>query len=380
MTSFDWTNPYPTIRAPLFARNVVATSQPLAAQAGLRMLQRGGNAVDAAIAAAAALTIVEPVSCGLGSDAFAIVWDGKQLQGLNASGHSPAAWTPDYFSRKYGDNIPLRGWDAVTVPGAIAGWMALSKRYGKLPFGDLLEPAIDLAARGHHVSPIVQQKWNNAVPILRDQPGFAETFMPHGRAPHVGELFKFSAAADSLRRIAESGGETFYRGELANALARHAAQNGGALTAEDMAAFEPEWCDLIEKRFAGYTVHQIPPNGQGIAALMALGMLEQLDVRRFPVDSPESQHLQIEAMKLAFADTYRWVADAKHMTEVTPAQLLDDAYLASRAKQIDMNRASDFRQWRRIVSKSVAPSTAAAAIESRTTCFASSRRPSASGA
>ncbi len=179
MHAFDWSNPYPTIRSPLFARNVVATSQPLAAQAGLRMLLKGGNAVDAAIAAAAAITIVEPVSCGLGSDAFALVWDGSKLHGLNSSGTSPAAWTPDYFKNKHNNLIPERGWDSVTVPGAIAGWVALSDKFGKLPFADLLEPAIELAARGHMVAPVVQKKWNNAIPILQNQPGFAQTFMPH---------------------------------------------------------------------------------------------------------------------------------------------------------------------------------------------------------
>ena len=342
MTSFDWSNPYPTTRSPLFAKNVVATSQPLAAQAGLRMLSKGGNAVDAAIAAAAALTIVEPVSCGLGSDAFAIVWDGKELHGLNASGVAPAAWTRDYFTRKYGDAFPMRGWDSVTVPGAVAGWVALSDKFGKLPFADLLEPAIDLAARGHLVSPIVQGKWANAVPLLQDQPGYAQAFMPHGRAPHVGEQFVFADAAASLEKIAATKGEACYRGELAQKLARHATAHGGSMTEQDLAAYRPEWVVPIRKDFAGCTVHEIPPNGQGIAALMALGMVESLDIARFPADSVESLHVQIEAMKLAFADTYRWVADERAMTQVTAQDLLDDAYLAERAKLIRMDRAGDF--------------------------------------
>ncbi|MGN6701827.1 MAG: gamma-glutamyltransferase family protein, partial [Burkholderiaceae bacterium] len=343
MPTFDWNNPYPTIRAPLFARNAVATSQPLAAQAGLRMLQDGGNAVDAAIAAAAALTIVEPVSCGLGSDAFAIVWDGKSLQGLNSSGHSPAGWTPDYFATRHGGKMPQRGWDTVTVPGAVGAWAALSRRYGKLPFAQLLQPAIDLAERGYLVSPIVQLKWAAAVPLLKNQPGFAQAFLPRGRAPHVGELFALPDAGRTLRRIAETQGEAFYRGELAAAIARFAAECGAAMTAADLAAFEPEWCGLIEKTYAGHTVHQIPPNGQGIAALMALGIVEKLDIARFDIDSVEAQHLMIEAMKLGFADTYRWVADPRHMTEVSAADLLDDGYLAERAKLIDPGKASDFR-------------------------------------
>ncbi len=347
MTPFDWSNPYPTTRSPVFAGNVVATSQPLAAQAGLRMLLKGGNAVDAAIAAAAALTIVEPVSCGLGSDAFAIVWDGAQLHGLNASGTAPAAWTRDYFTKKYGNasplSLPMRGWDSVTVPGAVAGWVALSNKLGKLPFADLLEPAIDLAARGHLVSPIVQGKWANAAPLLQDQPGYAQAFMPHGRAPHIGEKFVFAEAAKSLEKIAATKGEAYYRGELAQQLARHARENGGSMTEHDLAGYQPEWVTPIQKDFAGHTVHEIPPNGQGIAALMALGMLESLDIARFPVDSVESQHMQIEAMKLAFADTYRWVADERAMTAVTARDLLDDAYLAERAGLIRMDRAGDFQ-------------------------------------
>ncbi|MDQ7970645.1 MAG: gamma-glutamyltransferase, partial [Oxalicibacterium faecigallinarum] len=222
MTSFDWSNPYPSTRQPLFARNVVATSQPLAAQAGLRMLMKGGNAIDAAIAAAAAITVVEPCSCGLGSDAFALVWDGKELHGLNGSGQAPTAWDVEYFRQRHNGMIPERGWDSVTVPGAIASWVALSKKFGKLPFADLLEPAIDLAGRGYMVSRVVQQKWTNAVPILHKQPGFADTFMPHGRAPHVGENFVFADAARSLTKIAETAGDAFYHGELADAIVKHA--------------------------------------------------------------------------------------------------------------------------------------------------------------
>ena len=340
--NFDWNNPYPTIRSPLMARNVVATSQALASQAGLRMLLKGGNAVDAAIAAAAALTIVEPVSNGLGSDNFAIVWDGQKLHGLNASGVAPAAWNPAYFRRKHGDAMPMRGWDTVTTPGAVAGWVALSERLGKLPFADLLEPAIELAERGHGVGRIVADKWSRQVPLLKDLPGFAAAFMPRGRAPEPGERFVFGDAGATLRRIALTKGEAFYRGDVAERLVAHASANGGSMTLADLANYRPEWVTPIQKNFAGHTVHEIPPNGQGIAALMALGMLDKLDVGRFPIDSAESQHLQIEAMKLAFADTYRWVADARFMTEVSAADLLDDGYLAERAKLIDTRHATDF--------------------------------------
>ena len=340
--NFDWHNPYPTVRSPLMARNVVATSQALASQAGLRMLLKGGNAVDAAIAAAAALTIVEPVSNGLGSDNFAILWDGKALHGLNSSGVAPAAWNPAYFKRKHGGAMPVRGWDTVTTPGAVAGWVALSERFGKLPFADLLEPAIELAERGHGVGRIVSDKWGRQTPLLQDQPGFAEAFMPRGRAPEPGERFVFKEAGATLRQIALTKGEAFYRGEIAAKLVAHSSANGGSMTLDDLANYRPEWVTPIKKNFAGHTLHEIPPNGQGIAALMALGMLDKLDLGRLPVDSAESQHLQIEVMKLAFADTYRWVADERAMTQVTAADLLSDAYLAERAKLITKNKATDY--------------------------------------
>ncbi|MFC7434108.1 gamma-glutamyltransferase family protein [Hydrogenophaga bisanensis] len=344
MTPFDYRAHYPSARLPLFARNIVSTSHPLAAQAGLRMLLAGGNAVDAAIAAAAALTITEPVSNGLGSDAFCILWDGRQLHGLNASGHAPRAWTPDYFHRKYGTDAltpPKRGLDSVTVPGAVAGWVALSERFGKLPFADLMQPAIELAERGYAVPVVVQQKWAAATPELQSVPGFAETFLPRGRAPEVGELFRFAAAARGLRAIADSRGEAFYRGPIAQALARFSAEHGGALTEDDLASYRPEWVQPIGQDYRGYTLHEIPPNGQGIAALIALGILSNFDLASMKVDSVAAQHLQIEAMKLAFADTYRYVAEPGAM-DVSAEQMLDPAYLRQRAALIDMTRAQDF--------------------------------------
>ena len=342
--TFNFNAPYSSARLPLFARNVVSTSHPLAAQAGLRMMLKGGNAVDAAIAAAATLTITEPVSNGLGSDAFCILWDGQQLHGLNASGNAPQSWTPDYFKRKYGADVaapPKRGFDSVTVPGAVSSWVALSERFGKLPFADLMEPAIDIAERGYLLPVVVQQKWAAATPELQSMPGFAEGFLPWGRAPDVGELFQFKAAARGLRAIAESKGQAFYGGEIAQAIERFSAQHGGTLTAKDFADYRPEWVTPIAQNYRGYTLHEIPPNGQGIAALIALGILEHFDVAGLPVDGVDSQHLQIEAMKLAFADVYRYVADPSAM-EVTPAQMLDPAYLASRAQLIQMNKAQDF--------------------------------------
>ena len=345
--SFNWGQSYPSVRSPVFARNIVSTSHPLAAQAGLRILAQGGNAVDAAIATAAAMTLVEPCSNGLGSDAFAILWDGKELHGLNASGHAPQAWTPEYFRRKYGadaKSLPKRGWDAVTVPGAVAGWVALSERFGKLPFADLLAPAIEIAERGYAVPVIVQSKWAMAAALhdLTSQPGFAQAFMPHGRAPQVGELFRFPDAARTLRLVAETKGQAFYQGEIAAAVEAYAKQTGGAMTAADFAAYRPQWVKPIAMDYAGHTLHEIPPNGQGIAALMALGILKNFDLAALPVDGTASQHLQIEAMKLAFADVYRYVADPEHMT-LTPAQMLDPDYLAERARLIDMKRAQDFQ-------------------------------------
>ncbi len=341
--TFDFRNPYPSTRLPLFARNVVSTSHPLAAQAGLAMLQAGGNAVDAAVAAAAAMTIVEPVSNGLGSDAFAIVWDGRELQGLNASGTAPAAWTPDYFRRKHGEaaNPPKRGVDSITVPGAVAGWAALSERYGRLPFAQLMQPAIEIAERGYLVPVVVQQKWAAATPELQGQPGFAQSFLPWGRAPQVGELFCFAGAARGLRAIAATQGRAFYEGEIAEALARFVAEHGGALTRADLAAYRPEWVTPIAQHYRGYTLHEIPPSGQGIAALIALGILSHFDLAALPVDSAASQHLQIEAMKLAFADVYRYVAEPASMA-LTAAQMLDADYLAQRARLIDPKRAQAF--------------------------------------
>ena len=334
------TSSYPTARRPTMAANVVSTSQPLAAQAGLRMLLAGGNAVDAALGAAIALTIVEPISNGIGSDLFAIVWDGKHLAGLNASGRSPAAWTPEYFAGQ--KMVPVRGWNSVSVPGCVSAWVELSGRYGRLPFEKLFEPAIAYARNGYLVSPFVAQRWALQVPELKDQPGFAQAFLPGGRAPRAAERFALPEAAATLERIAETRGKAFYDGELADRMAAHAAANGGALTRADLAAHANDWVGTITQDYRGYTVHEIPPNGQGIVCLMALGMLSHFDVAKLPVDSPDSVHLQIEAVKLAFADARAYVADGAAMTAVTPSHLLDRDYLASRARLIDTKRAQDF--------------------------------------
>jgi gamma-glutamyltranspeptidase/glutathione hydrolase len=335
MQPFGWELPYSWPRKPVLATNVVCTSQPLAAQAGLRMLADGGNAVDAAIATAIALTVVEPVSNGIGSDAFAIVWDGRQLHGLNASGRSPAAWTPEYFG---GNGVPALGWNSVTVPGAVSAWVELHAKFGKLPFERLFEPAIFYGRNGFLVSPTIAQQWAAQVPLFESQPGFAEAFMPGGRAPSPGELVTLPDHATTLETIAVTNGEAFYRGELAAKIEAHASVNGGAMRASDLAAHHADWVGTISGGYRGYTVHEIPPNGQGIVALIALGILEHFDMASFAVDSADSVHLQIEAVKLAFADAQAYVSDIEHMT-VNPERLLDEGYLRQRATLIDRDRA-----------------------------------------
>jgi gamma-glutamyltranspeptidase / glutathione hydrolase len=331
---------YASRRSPVFARNIVATSQPLAAQAGLQMMARGGNAVDAALAAAIALVVVEPTGNGLGSDAFAILWDGRELHGLNASGRSPAGWTPDRFGN---GPMPERGWESVTVPGAVSAWVDLSTRFGRLPFQTLFEPAIDLAERGFLVSPTIAALWKRAEEILGRQPGFAEGFLPSGRAPKAGELFVNKPLARSLRAIAETKGEAFYRGELAERIAAYAREHGAALSLDDLAEHRNDWCGTISKEFGDVALHEIPPNGQGIAACMALGMLRHVGLSDHAPDSVEALHLQIEAMKLAFRDIDAFVADPAAMATVSAQHLLDDGYLAVRAKLIDPARAQDFK-------------------------------------
>lgn len=336
---FSWDFPYSSRRMPVLADNAVATSHPLAAQAGLSMLAQGGNAADAILATAIALTVLEPVSNGIGSDAFALLWDGKELHGLNASGRAPMAWTPQYFAG--GKTMPQRGWNTVNVPGAVSAWVAIHKRFGKLPFADLFQPAIRYAHDGVMVAPIVAHKWAAQVPVLKDQPGFAECFMPHGRAPAAGERFVSKEMARTLEKIAQSKGDAFYQGELAEKMVAHGKANKGAMALSDLAVHEVDWVQPISGDYRGYTLHEIPPNGQGIAALIALGIADELDLPEYPVDSADSQHLQIEAMKLAFADVYRYVSDPRSM-EIKPEQLLDRAYLKSRAALIDLKRAQDF--------------------------------------
>ena len=333
---YSWDFPYPSRRMPVLARNAVATSQPLASQAGLHMLRQGGNAIDAALAAAIALTVVEPTSNGIGSDAFAIVWEGDRLHGFNGSGRSPSALS--YEQYKNLAEMPRWGWDAVTVPGAVDAWARLSERFGALPFEQLFEPASAYARDGFLVSPLTARGW--AVMENRPEvfPSFTETFLPGGRAPRAGELFRCPDQAETLEIIARSRGESFYRGKLATTIADYARETGGILTSEDLASHRGEWVTPLAQQYHDVCLHELPPNGQGIAALIALGILKHLDIGGYPVDSPDSIHLQIEAMKIAFANARRHIADPDSM-RIAVKELLNDNRLAEYARAINMKQA-----------------------------------------
>lgn len=368
--NLKWNFNYPSQRMPVLAKNVVSTSQPLASQAGLQMLVKGGNAVDAVLAAAIALTVVEPTSNGIGSDAFAVLWNGKKIIGLNASGRSPAAWATEYFTSKY-KTMPLIGWDTVTVPGAVSAWVELWKRFGALNFKELFEPAIKYAKKGFLVSPITAQVWNVLLRIFRNssvtndliskrktiddkdktstssiaavqvgQYTIRDAFRINGKAPKAGQLFKFPDQARTLELIAETEGDTFYYGEIAKKIVGHAEQTGGSMTLEDLENHKPNWEKTLTMDYKGLTLHEIPPNGQGLAALMMLGIIKQLNISSHDIDSAESVHLQLEAMKLAFADVYRYLSDPEYL-EFDPKFLLEQDYLSDRASLIDSNKAID---------------------------------------
>ncbi|WP_038056768.1 gamma-glutamyltransferase family protein [Thermus amyloliquefaciens] len=324
--------PHPSRRHVVMGRRgAVATSQPLAALAGMEMLLKGGSAVDAAIAMAACLTVVEPTSNGLGGDLFAQVWDGK-LHGLNASGRSPMALTPERVPE---EGMPARGWLPVTVPGAVSGWQALHQRWGRLPFAEVLAPAIRYAEEGFPVGPETARAWRRAEGIYLPLEGpefqaFKEVFFPGGRAPGAGEVWASPWHAKTLRELAESYGESLYRGFLAEAVAQFSEATGGLLALEDLAAHRPEWVEPLAYTYKGLTVHELPPNGQGIAALLALAILEGFDLK--PEDA-FSYHLQIEAMRLALADAFRHVADPRWL-EVPSQALLAPGYVAQRRQLI----------------------------------------------
>jgi len=335
--SVSWAFPYPSRRMPVMGENVVATSQPLAAQAGLRMLLSGGNAVDAAVAAAITLTVVEPTGNGIGSDAFALVWDGRKLHGLNGSGRSPRAWNLKRFEGR--TEMPLHGWDSVTVPGAVDLWTTLSKRFGRLSFTDLFAPAIDYARNGFPVSPITSAMWTEARHTYGHIEEFGRTFFPDGRAPRPGERFGCPPQADTLEAIADTRGEAFYRGTLAEQMIARSKADGGAMVLDDLASHRSEWVDPISQEYRGVHLHEIPPNGQGLAALIALGILRHFDLQDFPVDSADSIHLQIEAMKVGFALAHRHIGDPDTM-DVSVADLLNEDLLAEFAGTIRPDRAA----------------------------------------
>ena len=324
---------------PIYARNLVATSQPLAAQAGLQALARGGNAVDAALACAITLTVVEPTMNGLGGDAFALVWHEGVLYGLNASGRAPAAWTPQHFAGR--KSMPERGWGSVTVPGVVSSWVALSKRFGRLPFADLFEAAIRYARDGFAVTSVIARQWAESVPVLRDHPGFSESFTLSGRAPRQGEIWRYPEQSKTLERIAHTEGEAFYRGDIAESMAAFARSTGGDLSRDDLAEHQADWVEPLGFDYKNHRLYEIPPNGQGIGAQMALGILEKLKAADYPRLSAQRLHLQVEAMKLAFADLQAHIADPLAM-HISPQSLLDKDYLAKRAALIDPDRAGSY--------------------------------------
>ncbi|MBJ50836.1 MAG: gamma-glutamyltransferase [Gammaproteobacteria bacterium] len=335
---FNWSLPYVSRRAPVFARNAVATSQPLATQAGIDMLRRGGNAVDAAIATAITLTVVEPTMNGVGSDAFAIVWDGHDLTGINGSGKSPAAWTPNRFK---GPNMPTQGWDSVTVPGAVSTWVALSQKFGKLPFADLFEPAIRYARDGFQVGTKTASIWSWSVDSFAHFNGFQEHFAPHGRSPNPGEIFERPDLVETLTDIAYTKGESLYRGRLADAIVAQSQREGGVMTLDDLANHSVLWTDPIAQPYRDVVLHEIPPNGQGLAAQIALSILEHLDVQSIEPGSVNWIHYQVEAMKIAIRAAFDHFADPEVMT-TPPSELLEPGSIARAAKSISNNSASRY--------------------------------------
>ncbi|MCC5887123.1 MAG: gamma-glutamyltransferase family protein [Gammaproteobacteria bacterium] len=329
--SFDTSQPYASARSPVIGRQAVATSQPLAVQAGIRVLRAGGNAVDAALATAITLAVVEPNNNGLGGDAFAQIWDGSNLHGINGSGRAPAAWTPERFAGR--PTMPSTGGDAVTVPGAVSLWRALSERFGRLPFAHLFEDAIHYAEDGFHVGPKTAYYWQLLPRRFADFPDFLAHFCPDGRAPAAGERFTPAGLAATLRSVAADGGESYYRGDLAERMAAAAAAHGGALTTADMAAHEPLWVEPLSVAFEDTRLHELPPNGQGLGALIAAGVLARLASDRFPLDSADAVHLQIEASRIGIRHAFSHVADPDHLPQ-DPAELLTPEHLDTLAGRV----------------------------------------------
>ncbi|MFC0270989.1 gamma-glutamyltransferase family protein [Metabacillus herbersteinensis] len=330
-------HPHASQRMTTIAKNgMVATSQPLAAQAGLDILKRGGNAIDAAIATAACLTVVEPTSNGIGGDAYALVWVKDKLHGLNASGPAPQGISIEGVKNRGYEKIPTHGWIPVTVPGIPAAWAALSERFGKLSLQEVLEPAIHYANKGFPISPILGKHWANAYNVYKNLEGaeyqeWLNVFAPNDRAPQIGEMWSSPDHGRTLAEIGRTNGTSFYKGELAERISAASTEFNGFLRYEDLASFKPEWVDPISINYRGYDVWEIPPNGQGIVALMALNMLKGFKLRDEP--TIETYHQQIEAMKLAFADGKEFVTDSKKM-KIKTGELLSESYAAKRSSLI----------------------------------------------
>ena len=326
---------YPSRRGLVYAtRGMAATSQPLAAQAGLDMLKKGGNAVDAAIAAAACMTVLEPTSNGLGSDSFTQVWMDGKLYGLNASGYSPKSITAEAVRALGHEKMPARGWIPVMVPGAVAGWAALSERFGKLPFAEVLQPAIEYAEKGYAVTPVISQLWKQGYDIFTKQEGdefrpWEEMFAPKGHAPEPGEIWNSPEMAQTLRRIAETKGEAFYRGEYAEAIDAFSRKTGGWIRREDMNAYAPRWVDPVHVNYRGTDVWEMPPNGDGMVVLMALAILNGMELDREHPDSEENFHKIIEALKLGYEDGLKHISDPRTM-KASVDVLLSEKYAAGR--------------------------------------------------
>jgi gamma-glutamyltranspeptidase / glutathione hydrolase len=336
-------SPYATRSEVIASHGMAATSHPLATQIAIDILQRGGTAVDAAIAANAALGLMEPTGCGIGGDLFAIVWDAKtqKLHGLNASGRSPRALTLEHFRKLGLTHIPAQGPLPVTVPGAVDGWFELHGRFGKLPMREVLRPAIDYARNGFPLTEVIAAGWKRNAEALQKWPGFAEIYMPGGRAPAKGEIFRNPALAATYEQIARGGRDAFYRGDIARRIEAYMREQGGFLRASDLAAHKSEWVEPVSTNYRGYDVWELPPNTQGIAALQILNILEAHDVRKMGFGSAEYLHLFIEAKKLAFEDRARFYAD-QEFASVPVARLISKEYAAKRRSLIKDRAAAAY--------------------------------------
>jgi len=327
----------------LATNGIVATSHPLAAQAGLDVLKRGGNAVDAAIAADAMLGVVEPMSCGIGGDLFAIYWDSKtkRLYGLNASGRSPYDISRDEFANRGLREIPIRGLLCWSVPGCVSGWDALLERFGSKQLGNLLQPSIETAKRGFPVSEIIAGYWKGAEKELKEWPDTAATYLVDGkRAPRFGEVFRNPKLAATYQAIADQGAAGFYQGDIAKRLARFSKANGGFLSTRDMEEHTADWVEPVSANYRGYDVWELPPNGQGIAALQILNLLEPHDLASMGPASAEYIHLFVEAKKLAFADRAKFYSDPD-FNKLPVRQLISKEYAGQQARRIDLKRAAN---------------------------------------